>query len=53
MSIEEIVHEELNSGWNRIIGALLKRVRKRLNLAYLSGEQLQEIEKAFKSWVKE
>lgn len=53
MSIEQIVHEELSSGWNRIIKGVIKRVRKRLNLAALSGEQIKEIEAAMRTWFKE
>lgn len=51
--IEKIVHEELNSGWNRLISAIIKRVRKRLNLAALSGKQIKEIEAAMRTWFKE
>jgi len=50
-TLEELVHEELDSGWTRIIQGLLKRVRKRLGLAAFSTEQVVEIEQAFKSWL--
>ena len=50
-AIKTIVHEELTSGWGKIIGALMKRVRKRIGTPVLTGNQLKEVEEALKSWV--
>ena len=50
-TLETIVHEELDSGWTRIIQGLLKRARKRLGLAAFTTEQVIEIEQAFKTWL--
>ncbi len=50
VSIEQIVFEELEAGWQKFVPSLIKRIRKRMKVPALTTEQIQEIEVAFKAW---
>ncbi len=50
IDFEQLTHEELAFGWQKFIGAVVKRVRKRAGLASLTPDEVNEIAAAFSSF---